>query len=534
MMLVTALASGSILYELSLQGLRSEVRENLIRTARAASTVVNADDHHLFTSPSQEGSDEYARAIAPLEKIRKAVGDLRFVYTCILVSNKVHFVLDPTPAGDSDHDGVDDKSHIMQRYDDPNPELVDALRTGQAMADARPYADAWGTFISGYAPLHTSKGRLAGVVGVDLDARAYVQKLASMRRAAWAGLAAALLLSSLAGVGFYRLNARVEQFRQQIERMNSELEQKVIERTAQVEASRQRLQEEVIEHRRTGAEAVRARKAAETANRAKSEFLANMTHELRTPMNGVIGFVNVLRATPLDDDQIECVETIRHSGEALLGMVNTILDYSMLEGEELGTETHPYDPRETIRQVVDALAERAKEKNLELRVCVWADFPALLVCDATRVRQVLVNLVSNAIKFTESGRVTVEARVSDQPSIIQPIRGSEELRVSTPALQHVCFSVTDTGIGIPVDKHSAIFQHFSQVDTSSSRKHGGIGLGLALCKRLVELMEGRIGMESQAGQGSTFWFTLPVAACAIENQLRAIKPLESTASLLAP
>lgn len=527
--LLTALVSGSVLFQLSLDALRSEVRENLIRTARAASAIIDANTHAQFQTPAQETGAAYLQAIKPLERIRLAAGDVRFIYTCVLVSNRVHFVLDPTPAGDADHDGTDDKSHIMQVYDKPSPELLAALQSGRPGADHQPYTDAWGTFISGYSPIIDSQGRFVGVAGVDLDAATFVQRLASIRHAAWAGLAVACILSLLAGIGLHRLQSRIERFRLQIEQLNSELEENVAERTAQLNASREKLEKEVIERRRSETEALQARRAAEAANRTKSEFLATMTHELRTPMNGVVGMADVLLATPLDTDQIECVQIIRSSGETILGIVNNILDFSMLEGEEIGMEIVPYDPREAVQYVMDTLTDRARSKNLTLQMQVAADLPGQLVSDNARVSQVLMNLVDNAIKFTEAGRVTVEVRVTDQACGILP----GEAGSAATALEFVCFSVTDTGIGIASEKRAMMFEEFSQADSSSSRKHGGIGLGLALCMRLVHLMGGEIGVSSEPGRGSTFWFTLPVGACAVPLHLRAAQPDQSNPNTIA-
>ena len=529
MTLLTALVSGSVLFQLSLDALRAEVRENLIRTAQAASTLIDADVHAQFKSPAQETGSAYLQAIKPLERIRLAAGDIRFIYTCVLVSNRVHFVLDPTPAGDADRDGTDDKSHIMQSYDEPNPELLQALQSGKAGADHQPYTDAWGEFISGYSPFFNSQGHLVGVIGVDLDAANFVRRLASMRNAAWAGTAVALVLSLLAGIGFHHLHSRIERFRREFEKLNSELEENVVERTAQLNASREKLEKEVVERRRSETEALQARRAAEAANRTKSEFLATMTHELRTPMNGVVGMADVLLTTPLDTDQIECVQIIRSSGESILSIVNNILDFSMLEGEEIGMEIVPYDPRETVQYVMDTLSDRARGKNLILQMQVAADLPGQLVSDNARVSQVLMNLVDNAIKFTEAGGVTVEVRVTDQAC------GSSSGKAgnAAQALEFVCFSVTDTGIGIAPEKRALMFEEFSQADSSSSRKHGGIGLGLALCTKLVQLMGGEIGVTSEPGKGSTFWFTLPVGACAVPLHLRNAQPGKPAGNALA-
>lgn len=517
MTLLIALVSGSVIYQLAQDALRSEVRDNLMRTAKAAATVVDVEVHGQFRFRSQEQGRAYQAAIGPLEKIRVAAGDVRFIYTCVLVSNEVRFVLDPTPAGDSDKDGTDDKSHIMQVYENPSAMLVEALKSGRATADMEPYRDAWGTFISGYAPFFKKDGGVVGVVGVDLDAAGFVGRLASMRHAAWAGTFLALLLSFVAGVGFYRLQARVEHFRRRVSDLNVELEQKVAERTDEVVSARANLEREVVERRRSEVDALQAKRAAEQANRAKSGFLSTMTHELRTPMNGVIGMANVLLGTALDEEQAECAQIIKASGESLLALVDNILDYTMVEGEELGTEVLPYDPREVVQMVVSTLEGRARDKNLNVVVNISSDLPGQLVSDVARVRQVLMNLVDNAIKFTPAGSISVEAKVTDR---VCEMAGQDNCGQAN-SLEYVCFSVIDTGVGIPSEKQSLLFQEFAQGDDSAARAHGGIGLGLALCKRLVTLMGGEIGMKSVHGHGSAFWFTLPVGACAVPLHLRS-------------
>jgi PAS domain S-box-containing protein len=268
--------------------------------------------------------------------------------------------------------------------------------------------------------------------------------------------------------------------------------------------------EDLSEVRRIDALLRDAQQRAEAGEEAKRQFLATMSHEVRTPLNGILGFTSLLRETPLTTDQAEYVETIQLSGQALIQLTDSILDFARMESGKFDLDPAPCAPRECVEDALDLVAAKAATKGVELLHWVDDSVPAVIVIDGNRLRQVLVNLLNNAVTFTAHGEV--EVRVGTEST-------------SADGGLSLVFNVRDTGIGIGAEQQAQLFRPFSQLDNALTRRHGGTGLGLAICKNIVELMGGQIQLRSSLGQGSTFSFSLPVPAQGLVRELRPVPAL---------
>jgi signal transduction histidine kinase/ActR/RegA family two-component response regulator len=461
------------------------VRSELNQLARTAATLVDGDLHRTIRSQAQAGSAEHLALLEPLVKFHKATSDIIYVYTAILERGRIYYVLGTDylyhVPGDNEPPEL-----IMAPHDTFDPTLRRALERQEAAVNDKPVQEALRSYMSAYAPFFDRGGRFAGVVGVDMWVRDLDARIGAIRRAGMGAFAAVTLLSVLAGFVVVRLS-------------RAALRARLRDRAAQARLAAAKRQAEI-----------RAQNA-QAAAKSKGDLLAVMSHEMRTPMSGVLGFANLLLDTPLSREQREFAQIVQRSGDALLTVINDVLDYSKIEAGRMTVDKIDMALHDVCEGVRAILQSAALERGVALVVHYDPGLPKFIKGDPVRIRQVLLNLAGNAVKFTEGGSVVIGAQTLDAA--------------------RVKISVTDTGIGIPAEQMTTLFQQYAQGDSARSRRYGGTGLGLAISKTLVELMGGEIGAQSTLGAGSTFWFVLPLSAGV---EAAAAPPPQLPAPLPAP
>lgn len=436
---------------------RESIQNQLLSAARSIAQQVDPELHGTFQSPDQEQSKSYVKQIQSMAALKAALdtyGVLKFAYTCIESGGQIRFVLDTTPAGDADQDGKDDKSHIMERYEHSSATLRKTLQTGFSAVDVVPYQDRWGTFMSAYAPIFNASHQVIGVAGVDMSLTDYEQQREGVRQMAIISAVGAVCLAFMGSLA--------------------------------VAAYHRRLQRSIDTLVAAGDEVM-------SAARAKSDFLAAMSHELRTPMNAVIGTTEMLSETQLDSQQRSFVNTVQRSSESLLNMITDVLDFSQMDAGHIAVTRVPMSPRKMLGDLQAHVLPAVEAKKLSLILEIDSSCPERVLGDPEHLRQVMRHLIMNAIKFTDAGSITI--------SLTQ-----ETLRMGDQGLH---FVVRDTGIGIADEQQQRLFQPFVQLDGSTTRRHGGTGIGLAICRRLCDAMDGQLWVESELGEGSAFHALIP-------------------------
>jgi signal transduction histidine kinase/ActR/RegA family two-component response regulator len=449
-------------YRVSHNLLLNSVKTRLKDLVTVVAAEIDPGLHATISSSAQVGSLEYRQATEPLLQLRNTVSDIHFAYTLRQGERGLYYVLDSTsflrrPRHQSD------VVVVGQLYSDAPPAAQAAATTGRTTVSASPTTDQWGTFLSSFAPIKDGDGNTIGVVGIDFSLATINRKLEPLRLTLGLLLVGSALLSSLVGVMVWRS-----------------------------EKSRNKAIKKILEARN------RARDADtkwHEASHAKESFLTMMNHEMRTPLNGILGLTNILLNTKLTTEQHTCLQTVKNSGEALLGQLNSLLDFAAIEASAVVVDVSPVAIKALLDEVLALFAESANAKGLDAAIQMAPGIPAVVLTDPSHLRQILEQLMGNAVKFSSGG--TIELAVSCQAPL------------SDGTLPMV-FQVHNAGGGLSNQASQRLFQPFYQEDPSNTQSQGGLGLGLAICRGLVTAMGGTIDVDSDTRRGTTVLVTIPV------------------------